>query len=91
MAEYRVIWEIDVEGETPAEAAIAAFRAMRDPESCATVFSVVSAGPVVQVDLAALSEQVQGEMQAAPMFADEISRTLRRLCDAAVAAENAAG
>jgi hypothetical protein len=39
--EYRVMWLIDVEAETPVEAALIAQEIQRDPESIATVFTVV--------------------------------------------------
>jgi len=38
--EYRVTWEIDVEAETPAEAATKAHAMQRDPASWATVYDV---------------------------------------------------
>jgi hypothetical protein len=40
MPEYRVRWEIDVEAESPREAAEKALATQRDPESEATVFDV---------------------------------------------------
>lgn len=41
MAEYRVIWEIDIEADSPEEAAEKALIIQRDPESTATNFTVV--------------------------------------------------
>ena len=40
MPEYRVKWEIDVEAETPQDAAREALQIQRDTESVATVFEV---------------------------------------------------
>lgn len=40
MNEYRVMWEIDVDGDTPIDAAYAARVTQRDPNSLATVFVV---------------------------------------------------
>lgn len=37
---YRVVWEIDVDAESPYEAAVAAFNAVRRPDTTATVFRV---------------------------------------------------
>ena len=40
MTEYRVTWEIDIEADTPLEAAEEALTIQRDPESTATFFKV---------------------------------------------------
>ncbi len=40
MNHYLVKWEIDIDAETPEEAAKKALEIHRDPESCATVFEV---------------------------------------------------
>lgn len=40
MKEYRVTWTIEVDGETPSEAALMARAIQRDPNSIATVFEV---------------------------------------------------
>lgn len=40
MKSYLVTWEIEVESETPEDAAREAFRVHRDPDSMATVFEV---------------------------------------------------
>lgn len=40
MNEYRVIWEIDIEAETPREAAQQALDIQRNGDSIATVFTV---------------------------------------------------
>jgi polyisoprenoid-binding protein YceI len=40
MATYTVIWEIDIEADSPKEAAIKAREYQLDPESTATVFKV---------------------------------------------------
>lgn len=46
MNEYRVIWEIDIEAETPREAAQQALDIQRNPDSIATCFTVRSASIV---------------------------------------------
>lgn len=38
--EYRVKWEIDIDADSPQEAARAALKIQRDPSSIATVFDV---------------------------------------------------
>lgn len=38
---YFVIWEMDIDADTPEEAALKAFNIHRDPASIATVFDVV--------------------------------------------------
>ena len=38
---YRVTWVVDIEADTPAEAAQIALTMQRDPESIATVFDVI--------------------------------------------------
>lgn len=40
MKTYRVVWEIDIEADSPREAAIKALEIQRDPLSTATVFDV---------------------------------------------------
>ena len=40
--DYLVIWEIDLKAESPREAAQQALEIQRDPESIATVFTVIS-------------------------------------------------
>ena len=40
MREYRVRWEIDIEADTPEEAAALALAIQRKPDSIATVFDV---------------------------------------------------
>lgn len=37
---YAVTWEIELEAETPKEAALKALQIQRDPDSLATVFTV---------------------------------------------------
>ena len=50
--EYLVTWTIDIEADTPEQAAVAALEIQRDPESCALVFGVTEPGqPIVYVDL----------------------------------------
>lgn len=40
MARYLVTWQIDIEADTPEEAAVRALIVQRDPESTATYFKV---------------------------------------------------
>lgn len=40
MPEYLVTWKIELEADTPGEAAFLALQTQRDPESTATVFEV---------------------------------------------------
>jgi hypothetical protein len=47
---FRVVWEIDVEAESPEGAAVKALEYQRDPESCATVFRVVAHDGSLGVD-----------------------------------------
>jgi hypothetical protein len=57
MTSYRVQWEIDVDADTPEDAARQAFEMMRDPESIATVFSVRDAqGKSVCIDMLNLED-----------------------------------
>lgn len=42
MSEYRVKWEIDIEAESPEEAARIALDIQRDPDSIATAFDVTN-------------------------------------------------
>ena len=44
MSKYRVIWESDVEADTPHEAAEVALLILRDEESRETVFRVYTSG-----------------------------------------------
>jgi hypothetical protein len=48
---YRVMWEIDVDANSPAEAAREALRIQRDTESWATVFTVNGPDGVTTIDL----------------------------------------
>jgi len=41
MTHYLVTWKIDIEADSPEEAAAQALITQRDPESAATVFTVV--------------------------------------------------
>jgi hypothetical protein len=55
---YHVIWEIDLDAESPKEAAEMAWEIHRSPESIATVFSVCDEdGNLTQVDLSAEEEE----------------------------------
>lgn len=52
MPEFRVRWEIDVEADTEAGAAVEAFAIQRDPESIATAFDVFRQdGTIAHIDL----------------------------------------
>jgi len=53
MVEYTIIWEINLEADSPVEAAIKALEIHRDPESLATNFIVVNqeTGEEEDVDL----------------------------------------
>lgn len=52
MTEYRVVWEIDLEADSPEEAAELALEAQRDPTSLATVFEVFEAsGKKTRIDV----------------------------------------
>ncbi len=49
---YRVVWEIDIDAETPREAAERTLDIQRNPESIATAFDVADeSGECVHVDL----------------------------------------
>jgi len=41
MSEYRVVWEIDIDAESHEDAARKALEIHRDPDSIATVFTVI--------------------------------------------------
>lgn len=50
---YRVVWEIDIEADSPIEAAEEAYDTQRSPASTATVFDVFGEdGTEEQVDVA---------------------------------------
>jgi hypothetical protein len=53
MPNYLVIWRIDIETDTPAEAALAALAIQRKPDSWAVVFDVKdkASGAVTTIDL----------------------------------------
>lgn len=54
---YRVVWEIDIEAETPEEAARKALEIQRDHSSGATVFDCINmAGNMHRVDLTAIEQ-----------------------------------
>ena len=56
MTEYLVTWKIDIDADSPEEAAAQALICQRDPESTATIFEVTEK-PVV-VDLYATKKVV---------------------------------
>lgn len=51
MQEYRVTYEIDVDGDNPLEAARAAYAIMTDPTSMPPVLKVRGPKAIVEVDL----------------------------------------
>jgi len=53
MTQYRVVWEIDIDAETPDDAAEAALLVQRDPDSIATFFTVedLETGERASIDL----------------------------------------
>lgn len=51
MPTFKVFWEIDIEADTPVEAAQKALEIQRDEESIATVFTVVNEDLGVCVDV----------------------------------------
>jgi hypothetical protein len=56
--EYRVVWEIEVNAETPEEAAQEAFAAMQDPDTLARHFTVYRPDQQsVSVDLGPVGQQ----------------------------------
>lgn len=57
MPQYRVTWEIDIEAETPEEAARKALAIQRNPASTATVFNVTAEdGEMEDVDITELEQ-----------------------------------
>lgn len=58
MSTYTVTWQIDIEAETPEEAAVQALAVQRDSLSTATVFEVFNAntGEITSVDLREVDE-----------------------------------
>jgi hypothetical protein len=58
MPEYHVTWEIELNADSPCEAAVKALAIQRDPDSIATVFDVTDkAGTTEQIDLAEVEEE----------------------------------
>lgn len=58
MNHYLVTWEIELDAETPEEAARKALEIQRDPNSIATVFDVVDENAIAtRVDITALDEE----------------------------------
>lgn len=52
MSMYRVVWEIDLDADSPREAAEIALRVQRDTDSLATVFAVTDErGDLHMIDL----------------------------------------
>ena len=60
MNEYTINWTIEVDANSPEEAANQALEIMRDPDSTATVFEVIEIGgnTVKMIDAAGLSRPV---------------------------------
>ena len=65
MTAYRAEWMIDVEAESPLEAAVKAWEAARNEDSIANVFEIRGPGPeLVVVDLNSQRCRVCGEVIA---------------------------
>lgn len=57
MRSYKVIWEIELDADSPEEAAREAFKLVKDPDSWATVFTVIDpGGHEKEVDLSSDNE-----------------------------------
>lgn len=50
MTQYLVTWTIDIEADTPLEAALQAQTIQRDPESIATIFTISEVDKTVSID-----------------------------------------
>ncbi len=62
MPEYLIEWTIELDAESPEDAARAALAIMRDPDSQSTVFKVYDeSGEYVNIDLSGLDEQSEAE------------------------------
>jgi len=57
MAEYLVVWKIELDADSPEEAAKEARRIQLDPESYATVFDITKTDEMLTIDL----EDIFGE------------------------------
>lgn len=53
MGEYLVTWEVEIDADSPREAAVKALTMQRDPKSTATVFTIAAVDAVTEIDLAA--------------------------------------
>ena len=60
---YRVLWEIDVDAESPRHAALKARAIQRDPKSWATVFDVYQSKPQRNVNEAVTIDLDEGATQ----------------------------
>lgn len=67
---YRVTWEIDIDAETPREAAEIARAYQLNPNSTATVFDVFQAGttPIETIDLQETRDEVHQAMKGAGLL-----------------------
>jgi hypothetical protein len=54
---YKVAWEIDIEADSPEDAAREALAIMRNPHSIATVFEVWGNDQVTHVDLTEIDDR----------------------------------
>jgi len=62
MPMYKLIWEIEIDAETPLEAARKALEYQRDPDGEATVFDIIAEdGEVTQVDLLSQDMAIVGK------------------------------
>lgn len=59
--EYHVKWEIEVEADSPLEAARKAREIQLNPESTATVFDVVPHHPLTRIDLDEIDHPDEGD------------------------------
>lgn len=58
---YFIVWEINIDAESPEAAARQALAIQRDPDSIATVFSVIGEdGEPHHIDLAELDQSAEG-------------------------------
>lgn len=67
--EYRVSWTVELDAESPEEAARLALAIQRDPQSLATHFTVEDTeGNATQVDLGALETRTPSVFVLVPMY-----------------------
>jgi hypothetical protein len=61
MAQYRVTWDIELDADSPEDAARKALEIQRDPNSIATVFDVAGEDSVFirRIDMTELAQEVR--------------------------------